>query len=134
MCDCKSLFVPPSLPPSLSSSVLSSCHPPSLCSPSPDGVTLTIDGDSFNRMVGDSLEVVISVNGRPRPSLQFTLNGNTNGTCTLSSTGLNISSIAVEDAGEYVLTATNDINSMSVSFELIVRCEYIVERSDLHYH
>ena len=89
---------------------------------------MTIAGNNFTRTVGERLVVVVSVDGRPTPSLQWTLNGNTIGntaTRTLTSTGLDISSIAVEDAGEYVLTATNDVNSMSVSFELIVRGEQL---------
>ena len=74
-------------------------------------------------MVGQSLAVDISVEGRPTPSVQWSLNGiiigNTT-TRTLSSTGLVISAIAVEDAGEYVVTGTNDVNSTSVSFMVIL--------------
>ena len=74
-------------------------------------------------MVGESLAVDISVEGRPTPSVQWSLNGiiieNTT-TRTVSSTGLVISAIAVEDAGEYVVTGTNDVISTSVCFMVIL--------------
>ena len=74
-------------------------------------------------MVGESLSVDISVEGRPTPSVQWSLNGITIGnttTRTVSSTGLVISAVAVEDAGEYVVTGTNDVNSTSVCFMVIL--------------
>ena len=126
MCDCKSMLVPPSLLFFLHF-VTPYLPPPPSAPPSPDGVALTIEEDNFTRMVGESLEVVISVDGQPTPSLQLTLDGNTiignTTTRTLTSTSFVISSIAVEDAGEYVLTATNVVNFMSASFQLIVKCE-----------
>jgi hypothetical protein len=87
------------------------------------GVTITIEEDRFTPMVGESLAVDISVEGRPTPSVQWSLNGNTIGnttTRTVSSTGLVISAIAVEDAGEYVVTGTNDVNFTTVSFIVIL--------------
>ena len=78
-------------------------------------------------MVGESLTVDISVEGRPTPSVQWSLNGNTIGntaTRTVSSTGLVISAIAVEDAGVYVVTGINDVNSTSVSFMVILDCKW----------
>ena len=74
-------------------------------------------------MVGESLAVNISVEGRPTPSVQWSLNGSTIGntaTRTVNSTGLVISTVVIEDAGEYEVTGTNDVNSASVSFMVIL--------------
>ena len=80
----------------------------------------------FTHVAGESVAVPISLDGRPTPALVWTLNGNviqSSTRRTLSNTGLTISSVAAEDAGEYVVTASNVVNSTSTSFQLIVRCK-----------
>ena len=78
----------------------------------------------FTHDAGESVAVPISLDGRPAPALVWTLNGDviqSSTRRTLSNTGLTISSVAAEDAGEYVVTASNVVNSTSTSFQLIVR-------------
>ena len=89
-------------------------------------MTITIEENMFDRMAGDSLQVAIMVDGRPTPIIRWTLNGITIENTmrrSVSDSGLDISSVAPEDAGQYEVTATNDVNSTSVSFQLIVRRE-----------
>ena len=68
-----------------------------------------------------------SVDGRPTPSLRLTKDGNEVDTSDgLTSDGFSIPSVEVADAGEYVLTATNDVSSITASFEVIVGCKYML--------
>ena len=121
LCACVSLS--PSLPSSLYPTL-----PPSRPLPLLDGATIVLTGgNEFTIMDGNALNVPFSVDGRPTPSLQLTKDGIEFDTSDgLTSDGFSIPSVEVADAGEYILTATNDVNSTTASFEVIVRCKYML--------
>ena len=80
----------------------------------------------YNVSAGDRFEVVFGLAARPDPSVVWTLNGNQISSSpgrSLSANGLNLTSVAAADRGTYSVTVTNEVNSTTASFELIVRCK-----------
>ena len=77
---------------------------------------------------GESFEVSLNLSSRPDvgENYQWTLNGNdilSSETRNLSAGRLALSPVNREDQGTYMVTATNVVNSASVSFQLQVFCK-----------
>ena len=82
----------------------------------------------YNVSAGDRFELVFGLAARPDPSVVWTLNGNQISSSpgrSLSANGLNLTSVAAADRGTYSVNVTNEVNSITASFELIVRCKLI---------
>ena len=75
-------------------------------------------------MAGETLNVTITVDGWPEPSLTWT-RGEAPVSLTLSGSGLSLPSVSLDDAGVYTLTATNVMSSDTGSFTVTVRCKYL---------
>ena len=91
-----------------------------------ENVSIEIAETNFTLMRGDPLNVEITIGGYPIPDLVWTLNGEvieSDSRRRLLVNGIFIDSVEREDAGEYVLTASNDANTESVNISVTVRCK-----------
>ena len=91
-------------------------------------MTLSLDSPTeITRMDGEDLNILFSVDGNPTPTLQLTLDGEVvedSSTRSLTTTGLSFTPVGPGDAGMYDLTASNVVNSVTVSFEVTVRRKF----------
>jgi hypothetical protein len=90
---------------------------------------ITIGGTEFTVMAGETLNVTITVDGWPEPSLTWT-RGEAPVSLTLSGSGLSLPSVSLDDAGVYTLTATNVMSSDTGNFTVVVRSPPVFEVGD----
>ena len=76
---------------------------------------------------GMSLTIPLTIMANPSPSLVWTLNGqpvDTERGITLSLTSIMFMSVSKQDAGIYIINATNSVGSVTVNFTLDVQCKF----------
>ena len=74
-------------------------------------------------MAGKSLNITIGVDGRPTPTLSWSLNGVK---LQKNSKTLLITNVSLADAGLYVATAKNEVHEVSTNFSVIVKCKSLL--------
>ena len=88
-----------------------------------------IDETDFTVNSGDNLYVPITIDGSPPINPELTRDGvpvEIDGSrIQLGTDSLLIVATEPQDAGSYMLTISNDINSVTVNFTVTVRCEFV---------